>query len=118
MASHGTIRDGYLSKPGRTIGEVLEQALAKQGLLAHSRSSNVDEAWTSIVGAEFANHTRIASLKRGKLEIEVDSSALMTEIQFYRKALLLDLREKVRKPFISRISFILKPDSCEYDKNP
>ena len=111
MVSNGTIRDGYLSKPSKTLGDILEQALAKQGLLARTRHSNVDEAWTSIVGSEFADHTRIASLKKGILEIEVDSSALMTEIQFYRKALLLDLRETVRKPFISRISFILKSDS-------
>ena len=113
MASSGSIRDGYLSKPGMTLGEALERTLRKQGLLSCAKHVSLYDAWTSIVGAGFAGRTRIAAFKRGILEIEVDSSALMTEIQFYRKALLQDLREKVRTPFISRISFILKPDSRE-----
>jgi len=117
VALNGSMRDGYLSKPVETLGEALERTLRRQGLLACAKHVNLHAAWTSMVGARFADRTRIASFKRGKLEIEVDSSALMTEIQFYRKALLQDLRETVRKPFISCISFVLKPDSREYDKS-
>ena len=117
MVPSGSIRDGYLSKPGTTLGEALERALRKQGILGCTRHASLYDAWKSTVGAEFADRTRIASFKRGNLEIEIDSSAMMTEIQFYRKALLQDLREKVRKPFISRISFVLKSDSREHDKS-
>jgi hypothetical protein len=57
----------------------------------------------------------VSRFQRGVLEIAVDSSALLNDIQFHKAALLQDLRREVKKPFISSIFFVHKPQQEEHD---
>jgi predicted nucleic acid-binding Zn ribbon protein len=102
-------------KESPQLGAVLEEFLRSSGLVTLMRHPAVHEAWQKTVGPELAEHTRILGFRHGTLEVAVASSALMNDIQFHRAAILQDLQASVRKPFISRIQFVLKSFDQEDD---
>lgn len=87
------------------VGEFLESS----GIAVMLKHPQLQEVWRRTVGEEIGAHARIVAVRHGTLEVAVDSSALMTDIQFYKAALLKDLRAAVRKPYIQNIQFIVKP---------
>lgn len=106
--SHGPDPGSRHKKEPAQVGECVDQFLRNSGLAFMMAHPELHTAWPAIVGSDIAGHTWILGFRRGTLEVAVDSSALMQEIQFHRSALIEDLRAKVRKPFISTISFVLK----------
>lgn len=90
-----------------SLGEALQGFLKSSGLTGQMKHPRIHEVWKAIVGEEFAGHTAVSAFRRGTLEIAVDSSALLNDIQFHRAALLRDLRREVKQPFISKITFVL-----------
>ena len=97
------------SKPDASLRHALQEFLQRSGLDVLLKYPEIDRVWESMVGSEMAEHTRILAFRRGVLEIAVDCSSLMNEMQFLQHGLLYDLRRAIRKPFISRLSFVLKP---------
>ena len=97
------------------MGDALDLFLKKSGLSALVKYPAIQGAWQGIVGPELSERMRITSFRRGVLEVAVDSSALLTEVAFFRNALLEDIRHRVKKPFISRISFVLGAEEEESD---
>jgi predicted nucleic acid-binding Zn ribbon protein len=93
--------------PGVRIGRALEGFLEQSGLSTALKYPKIHEVWKNVVGETFAEHTRVSAFRRGILEISVDSSALLSDIQFHRAALLRDVQREVKRPFVSRISFVL-----------
>ena len=91
-----------------SLGSALKQFLQHSGLNAFIEHPSIAMAWNRILDAETAGHTHIASFKRGTLEVAVDSSALMNEMEFMRANLLERMRVEIRKPFINRLVFVLK----------
>jgi len=98
------------------VGDCLREFFDRSGLGFMMRYPNLDEAWCEIVGELIAGRARIVAFHGGTVEVAVDSSTLMHEIQFHRTALLQDLREQVRKPFISNIRFKVAPKWEENEK--
>ncbi len=69
------------------------------------------EAWRSAVGKEKANHTRITGLRRGRLYVEVESSALLQELTIMNKAnIKVVMQEKVEGLFLTEIMLKLAKD--------
>lgn len=95
--------------PGALLGRALERFLETSGISTALKYPKIHEVWRSVVGDALAEHTRVSAFRRGVLEIAVDSSALLNDIQFHRAALLRDIQREVKRPFVSRISFILAP---------
>ena len=93
--------------PGVPIGRALEGFLQQSGLSAALKYPEIHEVWTSVVGEALAEHSRVSAFRRGVLEIAVDSSALLNDIQFHQAAILRDIQREVKRPFVSRISFVL-----------
>ena len=92
-----------------SLGKALEGFLAESGLKSALDHPKLCAIWEKMVGPEMARHTRILSFRRGVLEVGVDSSSLMSEMQFLRHGLLHDLRQALSKPFVSSISFVVTP---------
>ena len=90
---------------GGAIGEFLKSS----GIAVVLKHPQLHEVWRRTVGEEWAACARIAALRNGVLEVAVDSSARMNEIQFHKAAILKDLRAAIRKPYIHNIQFIVKP---------
>jgi hypothetical protein len=95
-------------KPGNPhkIGDVLGAVMAKYGLTATTARAELERAWLSIAEPELRDHTRLGALRRGVLEILVDNSMLLQELEGFRKQELLGrLKETVRHSTLSGLKF-------------
>ena len=100
--------ESYLSgrRGFHPIGAAIKGFLRSAGLgsrLAHGRIYGV---WERALGVR-ALRTRIVAARRGTLEVEVDSAALLQELEFDRRNLVLLLQAEVSQPFVERIHFRL-----------
>ena len=109
MPEKGHNREERVHRGAIPLSDALQDFLQRSGLTTLLSHPAMWEAWQSCVGPELSSHARVSSFRSGALEIEVDSSALRNEMQFCREALLEELRLKVKRPFISRLSFIVGP---------
>ena len=107
--AHTFISGGQQGEHIATLADSLSGFLRATGLSKMMRHPRLWAAWHETVGDEIGRHTRVWGFRRGVLEVAVDSSSLMSEIQFHRKALLRDIRSQIKDPFISQISFVLQP---------
>lgn len=90
------------------LAQALEGFLKESGLHTAMKHPELSEIWERMAGPEIAAHAQVIGFKSGRLEIGVDSSSLMTDIQFHKTAILKDLRREIKTPFISGITFVLK----------
>ena len=88
------------------LSKAIRAFLKQSGLAAQLRHQKVYAVWERMLG-DRAEHTRIAGLRRGVLEVEVDSAAMMQELEFERRLLERGLQAEVPKPFVERIHFRL-----------
>lgn len=100
--------NAYLSGRSRieSIGPIINRYMKNSGLGAALRHREIHEVWQSAVGPE-STHTRLVGVRGATLEVEVESSALMQDLEMKRHNLLAALQAEVAKPFVSRIHFRL-----------
>jgi len=91
-----------------TLKNALEGFLNSSGIGSLIKYPNVTKAWNEISGTEISKHTMIYSFKRGVLEIGVNSSALLNEVEFAKKEYLRAIQEKIKRPFVRKLMFVLK----------
>lgn len=72
------------------LGEILSRLFTARGWGRRGERQRLEAAWNAAVGDAIAARTRIGSLKRGVLEIEVGNGVLMQELASFRKRKLLD----------------------------
>jgi predicted nucleic acid-binding Zn ribbon protein len=89
------------------LSEALQQFLRTSGLADKAKHRRIQQVWQRTVGSEIAGQTRILSLRGGVLEVSVESSALLNDLRFHTEALLHDLRNEIKRPHVSRVSFLL-----------
>ena len=78
------------------LGEILSRLFAARGWGRRQGRLHLERAWAEAVGAEFATHTRVAGIRRGVLEVEVDSAVLLQELaHFHKRRLLQELRTRL-----------------------
>jgi Dna[CI] antecedent, DciA len=71
------------------LSDVLAKLFAARGWGRKSERIKLEEAWGKTIGPEFGPDTRVNSLRRGILEVEVRNPILMQELsQFHRKRLI------------------------------
>ena len=97
------------AEPQMSLGQALKTFLRTSGLGTLLKHSHIIKTWQQIVGPEISTHTRLVAFRRGTVEIAVDSSALRNELEFSRQRILTQLQQEIKKPFIARVSFILRP---------
>lgn len=90
-----------------SIGDCLRSVLESSGLASRLRYPQIEEAWSSVVGPDISSHTCIAGYRKGTLEITVDSSSLMQDLRMCERALLQEISARVRRPYVSRLRFVL-----------
>ena len=92
------------------IGEGAPRCAARSGLLRLSDRERVWTAWERHLGAHAA-HTRLESLRGHVATFVVDSSALLAELNNFRKPeLLAMLQEDVPSCFVGDLRFRLQKD--------
>lgn len=79
----------------RKLADLMQHYLGPKGLgKERRRLEELRRAWIEAAGTEVAEQTRVRSLRRGVLSIEVQSGPLAFELAGFRRAELL---EKVRE---------------------
>jgi predicted nucleic acid-binding Zn ribbon protein len=88
------------------IKEILARLFTARGWGRRQARLHVERAWSAVVAPEHAVHTRVMGLRRGVLEVEVDSAALLQEIaHFHKRRLLEALRERLPAEFLKELRF-------------
>jgi predicted nucleic acid-binding Zn ribbon protein len=72
------------------VGEILGRLFAARGWGRRQGRLHLETAWAEVIGATGAQHTRIAGLRRGVLEVLVNNAVLLQELAHYQKRRLLE----------------------------
>ncbi|MBI3273124.1 MAG: DUF721 domain-containing protein [Planctomycetes bacterium] len=75
--------------PARRMGDLISEFMKEPAIASWMALRDVRERWVELAGAVVASHTRILTLERGVLKIEVDSSPLLAELATFRRDELL-----------------------------
>ena len=85
-----------LDKGPEAVGEILSRLFTARGWGRRQERLRLEEVWAEAIGAAGAAHTRVGSLRRGVLEVVVDSAALLHELaSFQKRRLLQELRQRL-----------------------
>lgn len=76
------------------IGDILGRLFVAKGWGRKQERLKLEKSWAEAAGEEYAQHTRVLVLKKGVLEVSVDSSVLLQELSQYQKRPIL---AKLRK---------------------
>ena len=81
------------------LGPVVQALVAAEGLDKPSPLMDLRCVWEELVGLELSRHSRVDSLSRGVLRVEVDSAVHMAELKGLAQA---GLAERMRARFDQR----------------
>ena len=101
---------------GIPLADALRDYLCTSGLDALLKYPALATAWRKAAGGEMYAHARVFSFRRGVLEVAVDSSAVMSEMEFRRSTLLKKVQAGIKRPFVREIRFLLKTFSEEEEQ--
>lgn len=88
------------------LGEILARMIAARGWGRRQARLHLERAWASAIGPEHESHTRVLGLRRGVLEVEVNTPVLVQELASYHKRKLLGkLREQLPNHTITDLRF-------------
>jgi len=78
------------------LKEILGRLFTSRGWGRRQERLHIEKAWADAVGPEREPHTRGLGLRRGVLEVEVDSAVLLQELaHFHKRRLLEQLRGRL-----------------------
>jgi predicted nucleic acid-binding Zn ribbon protein len=101
----GSARFASPSQPER-LGEILSRLFAARGWGRRHERIRLEEAWSEVIGPAGAKHTFPGLLRRGVLEITVDSPVLLQELAHFEKRRLLEqLRSRLPEMVINDLRF-------------
>lgn len=69
----------------RKIGDILGAVLARRNYGQLTAQMELEKSWRSVAGEQVAKLTTIGPIRRGVLEILVDSAPLLAELEGFRK---------------------------------
>lgn len=88
------------------IGEILSRLFAARGWGRQQERLRLERAWSEAVGSEYAAQTRVLSIRRNVLEVEVRNTVLIQELaQFHKRRLLEALRKSLPGVKIADLRF-------------
>lgn len=95
-ADHGPVR----------IKDVLGSLLAKYGYARSTAQKDLETAWRESTTEEIRRHATLGALRRGVLEILVDSSAVLARLESFEKVQLLEgIQSRVTHSEIKGLKF-------------
>lgn len=88
------------------LKEVLSRLFTARGWGRRQGRLHLEKAWAAAAGPEHAAHTRVAGIRRGILEVEVNNSVLLQELaQFHKRRLLNTLRSSLAGTTVTDLRF-------------
>lgn len=88
------------------LAEILSRLFLQRGWGRRQEQTRLEQAWRDVAGPEIAAATRVASFRRGILEIEVGHAALMHElVGFHKRRLLGELQAALTGMTVTNLRF-------------
>ena len=88
------------------LSDILAKLFTARGWGRKSERVRLETAWNETVGPERQTDTRVVSMRRGVLEVEVKNGVLLQELaQFHKRQLLTDLRKRLPGTAVTDIKF-------------
>ncbi len=95
-----------MDKGPELFKEILSRLFAARGWGRRQGRLHLEKAWAEAAGPEFAEHTRVSGLRRGVLEVEVNSAVLLQELaHFHKRRLLEQLRGRLPGTTVNDLRF-------------
>lgn len=92
------------------LSEILSRLFAARGWGRQQGRVQLEKAWTEAAGPEIAAHSKPGALRRGVLEVTVDSAVLLQELAHYHKRRLLEqLRRRLPNTPLTDLRFRAGP---------
>ena len=99
--------NAYLNRSeGISIGDALKKLINQYGIGEKLVEAKIVASWEEIVGKMIARHTQKLFVKKNKLFIQFDSSALKNEMMYARTKLLENIRKVSESSLIDEIVFL------------
>ncbi|MGL4552726.1 MAG: DUF721 domain-containing protein [Gemmataceae bacterium] len=96
-------------KPDRgpePLGDILSGLFTARGWGRRQERLHLEKAWDAAAGPAYAGKTRAGGLRRGVLEVHVESAVLMQELNsFHKRRLLADLKRRLPGTPINDLRF-------------
>lgn len=83
--------------------------MARRGYARERSTQELGDAWAAAVGELMAQHSRVGSLRQGRLEVTVTHSAVVQELTFQKTAILAQLHERLPREYIADLRFRVGP---------
>jgi predicted nucleic acid-binding Zn ribbon protein len=88
------------------IADILSKLFVAKGWGRKQERLKLEKSWAEAAGEEYAEHTRVIVLKKGVLEVSVDSSALLQELtQYQKRPILMRLRKLLPASVLTDLRF-------------
>jgi predicted nucleic acid-binding Zn ribbon protein len=101
-----SIRRDPPSRGPENLGEILSRLFTARGWGRRQGRLHLEKAWAEAAGPEIAAHSRVANMRRGVLEVVVDSSVLLQELaHFHKRRLLEALRRRLPSTPLTDLRF-------------
>ena len=89
-----------------TLKEILSRLFTARGWGRRQGRLHLEKAWATAVGPAHAPCTRVAGMRRGIMEIDVNSGVLLQELaQFHKRRLLEALRSQLPGTTVTDLRF-------------
>ena len=88
------------------LGEILSRLFTARGWGRRQERLHLERAWEAAVGETLVGKTIAGALRRGVLEIHVESAVLMQELNsFHKRRLLAELKRRLPNTPINDLRF-------------
>ena len=86
-------------------GDLLSRLISRRGFTQEQFCDELQNVWQKVAGKQFEGKTQATVIKRGTLEILVESSPAMQQLAFYKSKLLAQLQSELPDAQIKSIRF-------------
>lgn len=88
------------------LSEILGRIFTARGWGRRQERLRLEATWAEAAGQRIAEHTRVGGIRKGVLEVTVDSAVLVQELaSFHKRKLLEQLRQKLPAMTITDLRF-------------
>ncbi|MBY0586515.1 DUF721 domain-containing protein [bacterium] len=83
-----------ISRGPKKLGDLLGLIMARYGYAQTAGRVELERVWNDIADGRMKEHARLGPLRRGILEIAVDSASLLADLEGFEKGNLLESLQK------------------------
>lgn len=100
-------RYGRAGNQPKTLKSVLNKLMVKRGYNQQQVSASLVDLWASVEPSQARGQSQVKGYKRGTLEIRVNNSALLQQLEFSKQQLLKAIKQKSPELKIKNLRFSL-----------